>query len=73
MDWKSNKKVITNEEHIEIGNTVAFVRKGKLLEGLIILIRENSVIVELKQDAIDFLGIENERTVVRHNNYKVVC
>lgn len=72
MDWKSNKQVIINEEPIEIGNTVTFERRGRILEGLIILIRENSVIVELKQEAIEFLGLENDRTVVRHNNYKVV-
>lgn len=72
MDWKSNKKVNTHKEEIEIGKKIAFERKGKLLEGLIINIRENSVIVELKQDAIEFLGLENELTVVRHNNYSVI-
>lgn len=72
MDWKSNKKVNNHAEEIKIGYKVAFERKGRLLEGLIINIRENSVIVELKQDAIDFLNLENELTVVRHNNYTVI-
>ncbi|WP_163102362.1 DUF2187 family protein [Peribacillus alkalitolerans] len=52
----------------EIGNTISFIREGENFEGVVKVIRENSVIVEF--------GYSKERnapltTVVNHKNYKL--
>lgn len=55
-----------------IVNRVAFERKGKLIEGLVISVLENSVIVELFLYDQLFLSLENDRTVVNKKKYSVV-
>lgn len=71
MEWKSNKKAI-RVINTKIGNKIEFERRGRKLEGLVTNVRENTVIVELSKEGIDFLELENEFTVVNHSNYKII-
>jgi uncharacterized protein YkvS len=53
----------------EIGNTISYEREGKNYEGVVTVIRDNSVIVEF--------GYSKERnvpltTIVNHKNYKII-
>lgn len=54
---------------VEIGKEIGFERRGKTIHGKVVHIKEVSIIVQLQQEDIDFLGLENELTVVNHKNY----
>lgn len=55
-----------------IGNIVAFERKGKLIEGLVISVLEKSVVVEVSLYDQLFLSLDNDRTVVNYKKVSVV-
>lgn len=52
------------------GDKVTFSRNGMLFEGTVITVNENHVIVEISEDDAKLLLLPNNRTVVRHSNYK---
>jgi uncharacterized protein YkvS len=52
------------------GDKVTFSRNGMLFEGTVVTINENTVIVEISEDDAKLLLLPNNRTVVRHSNYK---
>lgn len=73
MEWNQNKiREIKAPTGAIVGSKVVFTRKGKLIEGLVIAIREQSVIVELSQKDYEHLELSNDRTVVNHSNYELV-
>lgn len=63
---------INQNINIEIGNKVTFLRNSKNILGVVKIIRDNSVVVEITKEDQLFLNIENEYTVVNHKNYRVV-
>lgn len=73
MDWTQNRLAIQiAPTGAEIGSKVVFERKKKLVEGLVIGISTNSVIVEISMKDQVFLSLDNDRTVVNHKNYQLV-
>lgn len=55
-----------------LGDLIKFTRNGFLLEGVVLVVNENSVIVELDIEDAGQLHLENNKTVVNHKNYKVL-
>lgn len=55
----------------KIGDHILFQRKDQIIEGIVEIVRENSVIIEISQDAAQELGYETNKTVVKHSNYVV--
>lgn len=74
MSWKKIRAnaPLDNPKGIEIGTLIVFHRKNKEIEGVVDMIRENSVIVKVDSDVQKYLEIENELTVVNHKNYRVL-
>lgn len=66
------KNKVADSVSVRIGNRIEFVRNEKTIAGIIHMVREHSVIVEVSEENQEFLGIENELTVVNHKNYRVV-
>lgn len=56
---------------VNIGDTVSFVRKGRVHNGTVYKINENSVLVAISNESKKLLGYENNNTVVSHKNYLI--
>jgi uncharacterized protein YkvS len=55
------------------GNIVEFDRHNMVLQGKVITILDNSVVVDLQcMDNFEDLGLEHHRTVVSHKKYTIV-
>ncbi|MEK3992728.1 DUF2187 family protein [Robertmurraya sp. FSL R5-0851] len=52
------------------GDKITFSRNGMIFEGTIVVVNENTVIVEITEDDQKLLLLPNNRTVVSHSNYK---
>jgi uncharacterized protein YkvS len=52
------------------GDQVTFSRNGMIFEGTVVTLNENTAIVEISEDDAKLLLLPNNRTVVRHSNYK---
>ncbi len=52
------------------GDIVTFMRNGMNFIGTVIVTNENTVIVDLNEDDAKKLLLPNNRTVIRHSNYK---
>jgi uncharacterized protein YkvS len=56
-----------------LGDTIVWEKKGRLCNGKVIAILNNSVVVEiLNENALQEWGIEHDRTVVSHRRYQIV-
>ena len=70
------KNLLPNETTIEdkgrVGDIVEFERRGLSILGKVSIVRELSCIVEIDEEVADHFCYETPRTVVRHENYKVV-
>ncbi|WP_066412751.1 DUF2187 family protein [Sutcliffiella cohnii] len=57
-----------------LGDIIEFTRRKRNYRGKVIMVRENSVMIQFLSilDHIE-LDYENNRTIVSHKNYKVVC
>lgn len=58
--------IIANE-----GDVILFKRKEKTYKGKVFFVRNNSVLVEISNEAAESLGYEQPNTVVGHGNYIV--
>ncbi len=56
----------------EIGDVVEFKKENISAVGKVVVINENSVIVEVDERAIDKLDLPNNLTVVNHKKYSIV-
>ena len=65
-----NETVI--DEKGKVGDIVEFERRGLSILGKVSIVRELSCIVEIDEEVADHFCYETPRTVVRHENYKVV-
>ena len=63
---------ISVEEKGKVGDIVEFERRGLSILGKVSIVRELSCIVEIDEEVAEHFCYETPRTVVRHNNYKVV-
>lgn len=55
------------------GDIVTFERGSQILQGKVISILENSVVVDLLvMDNFESLSLEHSRTVVAHKNYTII-
>lgn len=57
---------------VKIGDNVMFERKDKTIIGIVEIVRDNSVIVEIPKEAAIHLDYETNKTVVKHQNYTVL-
>ncbi|QFK71076.1 DUF2187 domain-containing protein [Pradoshia sp. D12] len=60
------------EDKGKVGDIVEFERRGLSILGKVSIVRELSCIVEIDEEVAEHFCYETPRTVVRHNNYKVV-
>lgn len=66
------KKTIPTHKTACQGDIILFSKKGIEMTGEVLIIRENSVIVEIAGGIAKQLDLENERTVVNHSCYEIV-
>ena len=66
------KQSIRNKENIRKGDLIEFTRKGYSIEGIVVSIRDTTVMVELNDIHSKMLDISNNLTVVNHQNYKII-
>ena len=64
--------VQTPNNGVAIDKFIEFTGLDKKIIGQVVHIRELSVIVQLEHEDVQFLGLENELTVVKHKKYKVI-
>ncbi|MER2005809.1 MAG: DUF2187 family protein [Psychrobacillus sp.] len=73
MNTSNNfRKVEPPNNGVAIDKFIEFTRHDKKITGQVVHIRELSVIVKLEAEDVQFLGLENELTVVNHKKYKVI-
>jgi uncharacterized protein YkvS len=63
---------VTIEEKGKVGDIVKFERRGLSILGKVTIVRELSCIVDIDEEVAEHFCYETPRTVVRHENYKVV-
>ncbi|WP_257391700.1 YkvS family protein [Mesobacillus jeotgali] len=56
----------------KIGDRISFIRKMKTFEGVVELVRDNSVIIAISREATKRLDYDTTRTVVKHSNYTII-
>lgn len=56
----------------KIGDRISFQRKDMSIEGEVEIVRDNSVIVRISDNANEKLKYEIAKTVVRHSNYVII-
>ncbi|KKK36478.1 hypothetical protein WQ57_19205 [Mesobacillus campisalis] len=56
----------------KVGDTILFKRKNNNWSGTVFLVRDNSVLVHISEQAAMHLNYETVSTVVRHDNYDVI-
>lgn len=54
------------------GSQIVFNRASLEIMGLVVLVRENSVMVEISAEDAKELHYENNVTIVRHGKYRIV-
>ena len=63
---------MTIEDKGKVGDIVEFERRGLSILGKVSIVRELSCIVEIDEEVAEHFCYETPRTVVRHENYKVI-
>lgn len=63
---------VTIEEKGKVGDIVEFERRGLSVLGKVTIVRELSCIVDIDEEVANHFSYETPRTVVRHENYKVI-
>lgn len=56
----------------KIGDHISFQRKESSFTGVVEIVRDNSVIIEISREAAQALDYETTKTVVKHSNYVVL-
>jgi len=56
----------------KLGDRISFYRKELSFTGVVEIVRDNSVIIEMSREAAQALGYETTKTVVKHSNYEVL-
>ncbi|HWO76564.1 MAG TPA: DUF2187 family protein [Bacillus sp. (in: firmicutes)] len=56
----------------KIGDLISFQRKEITIEGVVEVVRENSVIVEISMESSQSLHYDTTKTVVNHAKYAVL-
>lgn len=59
------------DPRLKEGTVIAFERRDKQLKGMVVSIRENTVMIKVDEHTQKFLELENEFTIVHHKKYKV--
>ncbi|MGN8845952.1 DUF2187 family protein [Niallia sp. HCP3S3_B10] len=57
----------------KIDDVIIFLRANQEVTGVVTLVKENSVIVQLSSYDTNFLQYESNLTVVNHKNYTVLA
>ncbi|WP_064091655.1 DUF2187 family protein [Rossellomorea aquimaris] len=61
-----------SKDYANLGDTIEFKRKKHVVSGVVTSLRENTVIVKVKQDIVTLLDLPDDQTVVAHKNYVVI-
>jgi uncharacterized protein YkvS len=60
------------KNNAKIGDRISFQRKNLSIEGEVEIVRDNSVIVRISENANKKLEYETAKTVVSHSNYVII-
>ncbi|GLB61673.1 YkvS family protein [Cytobacillus sp. NCCP-133] len=55
-----------------IGDRISFQRKEITIEGVVGVVRDNSVIVDISTESSQRLHYDTTKTIVKHSNYVVL-
>lgn len=69
-DFYMAKKKINSR--VKLGDNILFSRKGHHLEGTVIIIRDNSVIVTISEQDSEILDYDTNQTVVNHSHFTII-
>ncbi|HEO8421567.1 TPA: DUF2187 family protein [Yersinia enterocolitica] len=69
--WRNGKWMI--KIRAKIDDVIIFLRANQEVTGVVTLVKENSVIVQLSSYDTNFLQYESNLTVVNHKNYTVLA
>lgn len=61
-----------NRKKTKNNMVIGFERKGHYMEGRVMQLRENTVMVELHEQDSNLLDLPNNLTVVNYNNYEIL-
>ncbi|RDU37923.1 hypothetical protein DRW41_08930 [Neobacillus piezotolerans] len=61
------------KKRAKIGDQISFTRKDCTCEGIVEIVRDSSVIVEVSKEFAERLGYDTPKTVVRHSNYSILA
>ncbi|MDE5055372.1 DUF2187 family protein [Niallia taxi] len=67
MNLAVGKEIVVLE-----GSKIVFNRAGMEIQGIVLLVRENSVMVEIRAEDAKELHYENNLTIVRHGKYREI-
>ena len=56
-----------------IGDRVSFERKDMIHIGIVFKVNDRSVLVDIKNESREHLDYKTSKTVVGHNNYRILC
>ena len=71
-DIKSKKNTHPLKSKIQIGSRINFKRQDSEIEGIVVLLRENSVMVEIDPRIAETLDYSTEFTIVNYKNIRVL-
>lgn len=60
------------ENKVKIGDRISFRRKEMNVEGIVEIVRDNSVIAAISSEDAILLDYETAKTVIKHSNYVVL-
>lgn len=66
------EQAINSMRIAEVGDKITFTRNGFSLEGIVVIVKDESVIVELHKSDAMILSLDTSLTVVAHKNYRVI-
>ncbi|MGR3766549.1 DUF2187 family protein [Rossellomorea sp. NS-SX7] len=67
-----NTNFLYSKNNANLGDKIEFKRKKQIVNGVVTALRENTVIVKVKNDAAKKLDLPDNQTVVAHKNYVIV-
>ncbi|MEL3972917.1 DUF2187 family protein [Rossellomorea oryzaecorticis] len=67
-----NNNFLYSKDYANLGDTIQFKRKKHIVNGVVTSLRENTVIVKVKDEVVKKLELPDNQTVVGHKNYVIV-
>ena len=71
-EYDEIREIKMSNKRANVGDTIQFTHDNTLVKGIVRKTYDNSVMIEVSQDCIDFLGIKSSLTIINHKRYKLI-